>query len=217
MKKLFIRLQIIVYKLRIWLAERPHRPLTVLLTVALVIAVIGGILFAPDRKVNAPAPAVPKEATQVITDQAGEYSIKLPDDWVLQTDVAAEATSSEVVAFAPKTRIATYKEQTGNSGLLHTTIALYHTTDTPKDWFDKQHFGTPAVSQDILLPGKTTFAAKIITADYSEEHYVVSHNGVLLHFTFHRITKTYQPDQTDDFSTDLGTFDKVFTSLSFLK
>jgi hypothetical protein len=213
MKKLLIRLQIIFFKLRIWSVEHPRKVFAAFLVVALVFAIGGGIIYTVTKK--SPLPPV-QAATQELTDKAGVYSIKLYGDWVQQTDVAAEVESAELVALAPKTRIDTYKEQTGNA-LLHTTIALYYTTDAPKVWFEKQQYGTPVVSQELPLPGKDTFAAKIMTDTYSEDHYVVSHNGALLHLTFHRITKSANPERTDDFTTDLGDFDKIFTSLTFLK
>jgi hypothetical protein len=204
------------------LGKNPRRSYILGLLVALSVALTWGLVIEPNTRLKEQkfdtlsTPATEEKQTSDFTDAAKVYKISLPTSWMEQKNIAGEVKAKEFVALAPKVRIEEYKSAHGNDFLAHTTIALYATTDAPKAWFTAQGFITPVESAELTINSNPAFGAKIVTADISEDHYVISHNGALLHFTFHRNTKTYNPEHTDDYSTDLGAFDKLFTSLSFL-
>jgi hypothetical protein len=153
---------------------------------------------------------------QELVDPMGVYSISVPKDWVTQPSIAKPPKADGFMALAPVSRIQEYRKQYGGD-LVHTTAALYRSNDKAKAWFEKQSFLKPSIAQEMVLNGYDVYAATIILPDSTESMYVISHNGYVVHFVFKEKAKTYNPDKEFDYSKDVYAYDRIVTSIKFLK
>lgn len=207
-------------ELRRWAGLHPRRAFVLSLAIAFFGASISGYIITvrnQNAKKIAQLPAVQPESLSVeFTDPARTYQLKLPASWIVQNNIAKPADVEELVALAPKNRIDDYTKAHGNDILVHTTIHLYHSDVEPKAWFDALGLPPPVVSNEPIVNGYKAYWARIVMPNYAENHYVIANKGVLLHFTFHERTKLDTPVINEDFSSDLVTFDRIFTSIKFI-
>jgi hypothetical protein len=185
--------------------------------VVAIVAAIGYTLTHKNTKDSGAPAAPPAVYTQELVDSAGIYSITVPSDWTTQADIAKPPAATEFMAIAPISRIQDYRQLYDGKELVHTTVAVYDSGDSPKVWFDKQGFQAPAISKEMVLGGYNVYAATIITPDTTDSMYVYSHGGHIVHFVFHQKAKTYNPDKQYDYSSDVFAYDRIVTSLKFLK
>lgn len=143
------------------------------------------------------------------------YKLSIPTTWQIQTDIAKPATVDSMVSMAPKAALANYTKVVGNDYLSLVNISTLKSPDEPKVWFTSQNFGTVVVSSDLSVNGYPSYEAKVISADgvTVTDHYVISHNGNLLHFTLNETEPVNGHIQ--NFGQYVSEYDHMVTSLKF--
>lgn len=148
------------------------------------------------------------------TDPLALFSLKVPNSWQLQTDIAIPQYTSEQIAFAPSDVIAKYKSShKGDSAIEIMVVQVEKSNAKPKDFFTALGLVNPVASKDLTINTYPSYGAKVIGPAGMDDHYVITHNGNVLHFIFHQ--QITQGKASSDYTKYLTDYDRIATSVQF--
>lgn len=115
------------------------------------------------------------------------YAIEYPSTWTVgQPFGCGMITCVSQVGFSPTTNSYVY--------IIEAKSSL-----TPQQWFAQNISPIPSESTDINstpVNGYATYHDTIVDKAYTDEHYVLSNNGILLDIYFREISTTFKPDSS---------------------